>query len=76
MVSVIDCYARGLPFESGILPVLKQACGEQQPATKRLAGVAQEVDLRECTSHVQIRLLTLALKPRGDITRRTKQGYQ
>ena len=51
LVSAFDCYVRGLPFESGILPLLKQACREQWPAAmltiKRLAGVAIEVNLRE-----------------------------
>ena len=40
-------------------------------ATKRLAGVAPEVNLRQCLTclhQVQIRLSTLALKPGGDIT--------
>ena len=49
-------------------------------ATKRPAGVTPEVNLREhvilCFHQVQIRLLTLALKPRADITRSPKQGYQ
>ena len=41
-------------------------------AIRMLAGVAPEVNL----SQAQIRLPTLALKPRGDITRSPKQGYQ
>ena len=49
-------------------------------ATKRSAGVTPEVNLCEpshvCLCQVQIRLLTLALKPRGDITRSPKQWYQ
>ena len=49
-------------------------------ATKRSAGVAPEVNLGEHVTHnlhqVQIRLLTLVLKPRGDVTRSPKQGYQ
>ena len=50
-------------------------------ASKRSAGVAPEVNLRECISHiclhqVQIRLPTLVLKPRGDVSRSPKQGYQ
>ena len=44
------------------------------------AGVAPEVNLNECVIHMppqaRIRLPTLALKPRGDITRSPKQGYQ
>ena len=39
-----DCYAGGLPIESGILPLLKHACGE---ATGYYAG-HQEVG-RYCT---------------------------
>ena len=46
------------PFESGILPVLKHACGEQGPATllavKRFAGVTPEMNLRECTSYTPL----------------------
>ena len=50
-------------------------------AAKWVAGVAPEVNLRD---HVKCMLLpslnkalpTLALKPRGDITRSPKQGYQ
>ena len=48
-----DYYARGLPIESSILPLLKHACGEETSCHK-----------------------VLALKPRGDITRSPKQGYQ
>ena len=52
-------------------------------AIKRLAGVAQQVDLRECM-HIHYNRLcnankaepTLALKPKRDITRNPKQGYQ
>ena len=44
-------------------------------------GVAPEVNLRECISHMPLQSVnkaepTLALKPRGDITRSPKQGYQ
>ena len=44
-------------------------------------GVAPEVNLRECISHTPLQSLnkaepTLALKPRGDVTRSPKQGYQ
>ena len=50
-------------------------------ATKRLARVAPEVDLGECTLHLPPQKSnkaepTLALKPRGDVTRNPKQGYQ
>ena len=50
-------------------------------ATKRLAGVAPKVNLREHESHnmyastkCEIRMPTLALKPRGDVTRSPKRG--
>ena len=45
----------GIPFESGILPVLKHACEESYRLpcyVKRSAGVTPEVNLRECTSHM------------------------
>ena len=42
----------GLSFDSGILPLLIHACGEQWLAIKRLAGVAPEVNVKECTSEV------------------------
>ena len=45
-------------------------------ATKRLAGVTPEVNLGELLCQMQIRLSTLALKSRGDVTRSPKQGYQ
>ena len=44
-------------------------------------GVTPEVNLRECISHTPPQSSnkaepTLALKPRGDVTRSPKQGYQ
>ena len=50
-------------------------------APKRLARVAPEVDLGECTLHSPPQKgnkaePTLTLKPIGDITRHPKQGYQ
>ena len=50
-------------------------------AAKRSACVAPEVDLWECTLHSSPQKAnkaepTLALKPRGDVTRNPKQGYQ
>ena len=44
-------------------------------------GVAPEVNLRECILHMPPPSAnkaepTLALKPRGDVTRSPKQGYQ
>ena len=54
MVSALDCYVGGLPFKSGILPLVKHACGEQRATTiqdvKRSADVALGVNLREHTS--------------------------
>ena len=51
------------------------------PAAKRSASVAPEVDLGECTLHSPPQKAnkaepTLALNPRGDVTRNPKQGYQ
>ena len=45
------------------------------------ASCAPEVDLGECTLHLPLQKAnkaepTLALSPRGDITRNPKQGYQ
>ena len=49
-------------------------------AAKRLAGVTPEVILRECITHTLLpsvnKAAHLALKPRGDITRSPKHGYQ
>ena len=50
-------------------------------AAKRSAGVAPEVNLRErvtCTPLPNANKTepTLALKPKGDVTRSPKQGYQ
>ena len=44
---------------------------------KRLAGVTPEVNLRECVICMPLpRMPILALKPKGDVTRSSKQGYQ
>ena len=59
-------------------------CGDRTgctPATKRSVSVAPEVDLGECTLYspplkANKAEATLALKPRGDVTRNPKQGYQ
>ena len=56
----------GLPFESGILPLLKHTCGEQS-VTSRHAGHL---------SQVQIRMPTIVLKPIGDVTLSPMQRYQ
>ena len=50
-------------------------------AAKRSARVAAELDLRECTLHLPPQKAnkaepTLALNPRGDVTRNPKQWYQ
>ena len=71
------------------LPVLSpanasQVCGRDRSAAmlaaKRSAGVAPEMNLRECVTHMLLPSLNkaapLALKPRGDVTRSPKQGYQ
>ena len=79
-VSALDCYAGGLPFESDILPLLKHAHvhGEQWLATllavKRSAGVTPVVNIyHACLCQVQVKLPTMALKPREDDTRSPKQ---
>ena len=51
------------------------------PAAKRFGCVAPEVDLGECTLHLPLQKAnkaepTLALKPRGDVTRNPKQRPQ
>ena len=59
-------------------------CGNRTdcaPAAKRLANVAPEVDLGECTLHLSPQKVnkaepTLALNPRGDVTRNPKQWPQ
>ena len=59
-------------------------CGDRTgclPAIKRLVSVAPEMDLGECTLHSPLQKAnkaepTLALNPRGDVTRNPKQGYQ
>ena len=50
-------------------------------AIKRLESVAPKVDLGEYTLHSPLQKMnkaepTLPLKPRGDVTRNPKQGYQ
>ena len=79
MVSALDYYVGGPPFKFGILPLLKHTSPEGRLAAmlavEKSAGVIPEVNLRELTSCnvwlVQIILPTLALKPRGDVTRRS-----
>ena len=60
----------GCTFESEPSPTSAHACGEVTgcaPVAKRSASVAKIVNKAEPT---------LALKPRGDVTRNPKQGYQ
>ena len=84
VVNALDCYVEGIPIESDILPLLKHVCGEKWPtamlAIKEVSQqrwISKNVDLHHiCLSQVQIRLPTLALKPRGDVTRSPKQRYQ
>ena len=52
-------------------------------AAKRLVGVALEVNFREHVTHMPLPSMKKAaysdfetLKPRGDVTRNPKQGYQ
>ena len=50
-------------------------------AAKRSAGVAPEVNLSKCTMHMPLPSVnkaepTLALKPRGDVTKSLKHGHQ
>ena len=74
-----DCF-----FESEPSPTSAHTCGEVtgcMPAAKRSACVLPEVDLRECTLNSPLQKAnktepTLALKPRGDVTRNPKQGCQ
>ena len=71
-------------FKSEPSPTSTHACGEVTgcaPAAKRSACVASEVDLEECTLHSPTQKAnkaepTLALNPRGDVTRNPNQGYQ
>ena len=74
VISVLDCYAGGHLIESGILLLLKHACGEKWLTTilaiKRTTDVTSEVNLSEHTSHtplpVGIRLPAMALKTRAE----------
>ena len=84
VVSASTCQAGGLWFKSGILALLKHACGESDwllcwPYT--LAEVSHQRWISGnvyniCLCKVWIRLPTLALKPWGDVTRSLKQGHQ
>ena len=75
-------------LNSSQFPPLLNHVGKQlgaMPTIKRLAGVAPEMDLWECTLHSPLQKKqqqvnkaepSLVLKPRGDITRNPKQGYR
>ena len=80
--STSDCRAGGGQFKSQ-----HPTSAETRMWGRRLAamlalytgkGVTPEVNLRECMSLSSANKAepTLALKPRGDITRSPKQGYQ
>ena len=45
-------------------------------AGKRSIGVAPEVNFRECGTHTSPQSTNKALKPKEDVTRSPKQGYQ
>ena len=78
VVSVFTCQAGGLWFKSGILPLLKHACGESDWLICWLYTPA-EVSHQRCISCMPPQSLNKAkptLKPRGDVTRSLKQGYQ
>ena len=65
-------------FKSDPSPTSAHACGEVTGcalAARRSVCVAPEVDLGECTLRNKAEP-TLALKPRGDVTRNPKKGYQ
>ena len=49
-------------------------------AAQWLAGAVTEMDLKGCTTHIclcqaEIRLFTLAFKPKGDVTKSLKHWY-
>ena len=76
-------YSESMSSNSGNL-TSATVCGDRTgyaPAAKRSASVAPEVDLRECTLHSPLQKVnkaepTLALNPRGNVTRNPKQGYK
>ena len=75
------CQAGGLWFKSGILPLLKYAFGENDRLLCWLYTPEEVSHQRECISRMPPQSSnkaepTLALKPRGDVTRSAKQGYQ
>ena len=74
---------RGLPIESHqcLRKYVEEIGAAAMLVTKRSAGVAPDVNLREraiCTHALSANKAEpiLALKPRRDITRSPKQGYQ
>ena len=67
VVSTVDYYAGGLPFERGT-----PSGGRQVLYQKWISG---NIDLHYiCLCQMRIRLHSLALKPREDVTRSPKQG--
>ena len=80
----LNFYAGGLPFQTGILPVLKMHVGNndwvpywpsrdlQVSYQRGISGNLHHL----CLCQVWIRLPTVCYKPRGDITRSPNQGYQ
>ena len=83
VVSALDYNAGGLPFKSGILPLLKLHVGNSnQPAKlaiKRSAGFAPEVNLGECTSFIPLPSVNKAaysgFETQRILTRSPKQIY-
>ena len=81
VVSASTCQVGGLWFKSGILPLLKHACGESNQLLCWLYTPAEVSHTRWISGNIYPQSLnkaetTLALKPRGDVTRSPKQGYQ
>ena len=82
VVSASACQAGGLWFKSSSAET--RMWGKRPAAMLAICtgrGVAPEVNLRERISHMPPQSSnkaepTLALKPRGDVTRSLKQGYQ
>ena len=55
---------------------VKQNGSAAMLAAKRSAGVTLEVNLGEHLTHIPLSSANEALKPRGDVTRSPKEGYQ
>ena len=70
----------GLPIKSSILPLLKHACEEVTSWSSRDWQVLHQSWISGTVYHIHlhqmwIRLVTLALKPRGDVTRSPKHHF-